>query len=144
MTSKRKLKKEVQEHIELHKKLVKSKKKCKEFSLKTLKEELGVEEDYNVKVQAEKEQLRSCSNDALAEWIIEKHDDFVETINWGLSQDFLNGTTYEDRYYIIVYMHELNRLLAAYEIEIPQGVIDILEKKNYGELLLILHTLNYI
>lgn len=103
-----------------------------------------LEEEYN-KFKEEKIRVKAMGGKELAEWLIDKHDDFVETVNYQISQDFLNGDTAMDRYLIVMYIAELSNLLTAYEIEpFDKDFINVLVEKNYAELLSILNVLNYI
>lgn len=88
--------------------------------------------------------FNSLTEEEKAYWVIEKHNSFVETINWTLQQDFLNGDSSFDRYLIITYIQQLTNLLTIYNVEFTKIMIGVLIKENCVELLAILNVLNYI
>jgi hypothetical protein len=81
----------------------------------------------------------------LAQWLIDKHDDFVLTMNIMLKTDCMDGHDFDDRSLKIVYMNELNNLLWLHNIDdLSSEVIEELKKENAVDLLNVLHVLNYI
>ncbi len=102
-------------------------------------------EEYNRHVHKLKKAIRKLPPRQLAEWIMERHDIFVSRIEYQLSHDFLNGTQYMERHFILIYMMEVLNLFTFLDIEtLPEETIRYLHKKNYAELLSILNVLNYI
>lgn len=117
---------------------------------KSLAEEiLGADEiremfdDSELQIQKEKARLHKLPPKELAQWIMDKHDSFVELFNYSINPDFLNGSEYFDRYCIIIYMQQLNVLLSVYEIELNDEMVAYLKEKNYADLLSFLNVLNF-
>lgn len=92
-----------------------------------------------------KQEIKTMSPVELARWIIDRHEQFISRVDYQVSHDFLNGTHYMERHFILVYMMELLNLFSFLDIEtLPEETIAYLHKKNYAELLSILNVLNYI
>ncbi len=95
-------------------------------------------------IKAEKKWLQTATPQEFAEWLMNQHDEYVQNINWKVSQNFLDGETPMDKEMIIVYMYNLFVLLYYREIEnIPEEVVNIIKEKGYVELLCILNVLGY-
>jgi len=88
--------------------------------------------------------VHKMDDEEKAYWIIDKHNEFINAINFTIEQDFLNGDNPFSRYLIITYMHQLTNLLSTYEIEFTAKMVNILVKENCVELLSILNVLNYV
>jgi len=95
-------------------------------------------------IKAEKKWLQTATPQEFAEWLMNQHDEYVQNINWKVSQNFLDGETPMDKEMIIVYMYNLFVFLYYREIEnIPEEVVNIIKEKGYVELLCILNVLGY-
>ncbi|HRZ18949.1 MAG TPA: hypothetical protein P5136_02740 [Methanofastidiosum sp.] len=105
-------------------------------------EKILVKQEEDLKKDIER--VNNLSDSEKVDWLIEKHDSYVKTIDQLLRPDFLNGTEYFDRYLIVTYMQQLITLLATYDIEFNKEMIDLLINKGYVELISILNVLNYI
>ncbi len=102
------------------------------------------EEDAIAFIKKEGEWLKTAKPEEYAKWLMEQHDQYVETINWQISQGFIEGRTYEDRYLIIMYMSNLCMFLGMREVDsIPREVVDILVENNYVDLVCILNVLGF-
>lgn len=107
-------------------------------------EEAKTQEDVFAFIKQERDWLRTATPQEFAQWLMDQHDQYVETINWQVSQGFMDGKTYEDKYLIIMYMNNLCMFLGIREVDsIPQTVIDILVEHNYVDLVCILNVLGY-
>jgi len=95
--------------------------------------------------QNEKMRIQSMTPVQIADWLIEKHDTFVETCNAMFNTNCMDCEDYNDRSLKILYINELNNLLHIFEIEeFEQETIDVLKEKNYVDLLVVLHVLGFI
>ncbi len=102
------------------------------------------QEDAIAFIKNERDWLRSASHEDFAKWLMEQHDQYVETINWQVSQNFIEGKTYEDKYLIIMYMNSLCMFLGMREVDsVPREVVDILVENNYVDLVCILNVLGF-
>jgi hypothetical protein len=101
-------------------------------------------ENENKELKKDIDIFNSLTEEEKAYWVIEKHNSFVETINWTLQQDFLNGDSSFDRYLIITYIQQLANILTIYDVEFTKIMIGVLIKENCVELLAILNVLNYV
>lgn len=96
-------------------------------------------------LENEKLLVKGMNSHEVAEWLMKKHDAFIESVNVMFHTDCMDPEDYNDRALKILYMNELNNLLYLFEIEeFQQETIDYLKDKEYVDLLVILHVLNFI
>jgi hypothetical protein len=102
-------------------------------------------EDIWKAIEKEKDFLRVCSDEEFADWLIDQHHQYVETINWHMSQNFLDGETAQDKYLIVTYMYNLYMFLEIREIEhIRPSVAALLIERKEVDLVCILNVMGYI
>ncbi|GEM_PF-2060692 len=125
----------------------KNKKSNKESSTKEDNTELDLIEILAKEELKLKEQVKLVSKMTdieKAEWLCEKHNEYIATMNYTLCADVLNGTEYYERFLLVAYLQELLNLLATYDIEITKEMTSILIEKGEVELLAILNVMNFI
>jgi hypothetical protein len=135
--------KELNKFIREEKKLAKdpaykSKSKAEDFTL----QDIIVKEDS--KLQESVKLVARMTDFEKIDWLIEKHNDMIVTLNYSMNLDVLNGTEYIERYLCTVYQQELINLLHVYNFEFSKEMVDILISENQVELLSILNVLNFI
>lgn len=149
LTSKEELQLQVQKEL---KKFIREEKKNKQSSNKesSAKEdnteldliEILAKEELKLKEQVKL--VSKMTDIEKAEWLCDKHNEYILTMNYTLCADVLNGTEYYERFLLVAYLQELLNLLATYDIEITKEMTNVLIEKGEVELLSILNVLNFL
>jgi len=146
------LKKEVQEDLNKFLKDIPKEKNNKKKPIKKIdkpKKVFNTEDEmlkeYLRVISEERVKLNEKSDSEIADWLIETHNNYVNTINELAKTDFLNPQSPEDRYQIVFYVYSLWLYLESRELEkFSEEVVRILNEKGYSKLINILDVLGYI
>lgn len=128
----KKVKRDIRKHIKEEKALPPKTKEEKIF------------EDMENHFQKEKLKVKHMNSVELAGWLMDKHDSFVETMNWMFKCDFMSCEDFDDRFLKVMYINELCNLMMAFEIDhINEDVVGLLQDNNYVDLIQLLNVLNF-
>lgn len=142
MKSDDQIRKEVQKELrKAEREAKKEEKRLKQQQEDTIKVALA-EEDTRIKEDIEK--VSKMSDEDRADWLIGRHQEYIETMNWAIQGDVLNGADNVERYCLLMYLQELMSLITIYNIEFTKAVVERLQDKKEVELLSILNVLNYL
>lgn len=96
-------------------------------------------------LEISRKKIKTMTTKQVAEWLIEKHDEFVNTLDVLFSCMSMDPQDFNDRCIKIMYINELNTLLYTHEIEeITEEMIEVMKEKSCVDLLQILHVLGFI
>jgi len=96
-------------------------------------------------LEANKQKVKSMNDQQLGEWLVEKHEEFVSTLDAMFKCNSMDPQDFDDRCLKILYINELNTLLYLHEIEdITEKMVDVMKEKNCVDLLVVLHVLGFI
>lgn len=116
-----------------------------EKEIKKLEEFNKAQEAVITELEASKNKVKKMTASELAEWLVEKHEEFVSTLDAMFQCNSMDPQDFDDRCLKILYINELNTLLHTHEIEdITEEMTDIMKEKNCVDLLVVLHVLGFI